>query len=496
MDGLTNSLLYSIAIPVFITLATGIVLLYLNVYLSKFKKVFKVNKRISKLTPEDFGMHPGNPRLEAMAKFKASYIKRNNDGLIEKALNNNRAVLVLGRPKMGKTRAVYEAVGKYKKWYIIRPKDERIDVDSIKFPLFFRLRKVILFFDDLEKFADRNTEDFVKVIERRCKNVMILTTCRSGKEFGIIEGNKDLEYLFGECGKNQIELEEISNEQGISIAKTLGIKFDKNEFDNTPGSVALGIGDMKRRYHELPNIPKAIIRALKLLREGNIYNWPEDFVRNILKSKIFRIDFSSSDWNTALYNLNSQGLAFAGKGTINISHDSYLGETFIDDFPIENNLLIELRDTLLDLKDAKNLFYLANGFYYRKELEQSVDCLKFSIEINPDYTDAHYNLGVLLTNLQRYPEAESAYREAIGIEPDYAGAHNNLGVLLDDLQRYPEAESAYHEAIRIMPDYAEAHYNLGVLLYNLQRYPEAESAYREAIRINPDYDVAHYNMGI
>ncbi|MCK4651579.1 MAG: tetratricopeptide repeat protein [Methanosarcinales archaeon] len=119
-----------------------------------------------------------------------------------------------------------------------------------------------------------------------------------------------------------------------------------------------------------------------------------------------------------------------------------------------------------------------------------------AIRIDPDYVAAHSNLGVLLNNSERYDEAEKEYREAIRIDPDYVAAHSNLGVLLDNSERYDEAEKEYREAIRTDPDYATAHYNLGVLLADLKRYDEAEKEYREAIRINPDDATAHYNLGV
>jgi tetratricopeptide (TPR) repeat protein len=89
--------------------------------------------------------------------------------------------------------------------------------------------------------------------------------------------------------------------------------------------------------------------------------------------------------------------------------------------------------------------------------------LREMIRVNPNDAEAHYNLGSLLMNLQRYDEAEKELREAIKIDPNYVLAHFNLGVLLKNLQRYDEAEKELREAIRIDPSFAEAHYNLELL---------------------------------
>ncbi|MEK6396847.1 MAG: tetratricopeptide repeat protein, partial [Terriglobus sp.] len=54
------------------------------------------------------------------------------------------------------------------------------------------------------------------------------------------------------------------------------------------------------------------------------------------------------------------------------------------------------------------------------------------------------------------------YRAAAEIDPDYALAFFDLGNVLDELRRLPEAIVAYHRAIQLVPQYADAHYNLAL----------------------------------
>lgn len=93
----------------------------------------------------------------------------------------------------------------------------------------------------------------------------------------------------------------------------------------------------------------------------------------------------------------------------------------------------------------------------------------------------------LITKLQRFGEAEVAYREAIKLNPNSAGSWNGLGNLLQDhLQRFDESEAAYREAIERDPNGAMPWIGLGKLLHtHLQRFEEAEAAYKEAIERDP-----------
>ena len=46
------------------------------------------------------------------------------------------------------------------------------------------------------------------------------------------------------------------------------------------------------------------------------------------------------------------------------------------------------------------------------------------------------------------------YKKAIVLEPDFAEAHNNLGVTLKELRRLDEAEASLKNAILFKPNYA------------------------------------------
>ena len=94
----------------------------------------------------------------------------------------------------------------------------------------------------------------------------------------------------------------------------------------------------------------------------------------------------------------------------------------------------------------------------------------------------------------RIQEAIASYREALRLEPEYAEAHNNLGRALKDVGRNEDALAHANRALRLKPDYADAHYNLGTVLQRLGRIEEAIAHYRDVLRIQPDYVEAHLDL--
>ncbi len=96
-----------------------------------------------------------------------------------------------------------------------------------------------------------------------------------------------------------------------------------------------------------------------------------------------------------------------------------------------------------------------------------------ALDADPDFGDAHLNLGRLFHESGELGKAEAHYRDAVRCAPNDATCHFNLGVLLEDRGRPDEAVLAYQRAIACDPDAADAHYNLGLLLEGRGRRSDA-----------------------
>lgn len=86
-----------------------------------------------------------------------------------------------------------------------------------------------------------------------------------------------------------------------------------------------------------------------------------------------------------------------------------------------------------------------------------------AIELDPDHSDAHVNLGRMLHEEGAPLAAQQHYRRALETDPAHPTAAFNLGVALEDLGRLNEARNAYIRALELDPDNADAHYNLAGL---------------------------------
>jgi Flp pilus assembly protein TadD len=92
--------------------------------------------------------------------------------------------------------------------------------------------------------------------------------------------------------------------------------------------------------------------------------------------------------------------------------------------------------------------------------------------IDPDFSEAHGNLGVAYTGLWQLDHAASEFGRAIELDPATSVHRSNMAFILIEQQKWEEAEPQAQTAVNLDPSNARAHYLLGFLL---ARRPEARS---------------------
>jgi predicted Zn-dependent protease len=107
------------------------------------------------------------------------------------------------------------------------------------------------------------------------------------------------------------------------------------------------------------------------------------------------------------------------------------------------------------------------------DTEAALRAYEQAVAADPTLLDARINMGSLLHESGRLPDAERVYREAIQACGSDALLLFNLGVLLGDMERKTEAMDAYEAALRGDPRLADCHYNLALLCEELNKPKEA-----------------------
>lgn len=107
---------------------------------------------------------------------------------------------------------------------------------------------------------------------------------------------------------------------------------------------------------------------------------------------------------------------------------------------------------------------------------------------------AEMGMGNVWLGRRDLPKARSRYLASLQIKPDYAEAHNNLALVLMMEGKADEAVAQCQEAIKDNPNYADAYNNMGVVFAGQGKSREAVASFRRALELKPDYVRAQNNL--
>lgn len=120
---------------------------------------------------------------------------------------------------------------------------------------------------------------------------------------------------------------------------------------------------------------------------------------------------------------------------------------------------------------------------------------------SPQRPIALFNWGTTLGGLNQHERAEQAYREALALQPQFIQAHLNLGHQLEHLQRPDEALACWRRVLLLVDEQnadvelkLHALNNLARLLEQLRRFDESEACMAQSLELRADQPrvVQHY----
>ena len=117
----------------------------------------------------------------------------------------------------------------------------------------------------------------------------------------------------------------------------------------------------------------------------------------------------------------------------------------------------------------------------------AVQHLQKALKADPQFVEAHNNLGASYLQLSRYQDAIGEFEAAIALDETMPAPHRNMSLALFSLRRYAEAETAAREALNLNPQQKAAQYSLGrALAAQGSTSPEAEQLLRGSLSEFPD----------
>jgi tetratricopeptide (TPR) repeat protein/capsular polysaccharide biosynthesis protein len=120
---------------------------------------------------------------------------------------------------------------------------------------------------------------------------------------------------------------------------------------------------------------------------------------------------------------------------------------------------------------------------------------KQTLALQPEWSELHYRLAVVLHQFGDWPGAARGYRQAIALQPDRVEAYLNLGMLCDRAGELQLAVEYYCQAIAGKPEDVRTYNNLGCVLVKQKAFEAAVGVYQQALTLEPTSAALHNNLG-
>ena len=143
-------------------------------------------------------------------------------------------------------------------------------------------------------------------------------------------------------------------------------------------------------------------------------------------------------------------------------------------------------------KPALRAFMQAQKLSEANAHEHAVAALEKAVALDPQFIEAHGNLGVQYALLKRYERAADEFRQAIALDPATGQHQSNLALVLLNLRQSVEAEQWARHGVELDRANAKAHYALGCVLV---RRPETRPAGIQELQLAArEFPKAHWTL--
>ncbi len=147
---------------------------------------------------------------------------------------------------------------------------------------------------------------------------------------------------------------------------------------------------------------------------------------------------------------------------------------------------------MLDNTSIRNLviaaaitFVAVSVFGSPPTLEDVIDLQIAEVNARPSDSTVRNDLGNLLVLVERFGEAEEAYRRGLEIDPKNEVIRFNLSLLLQQSGQLGKAKNELESLLEASPNHAWAHYQLGTLRALRGERKSAIESYAQAFAIDP-----------
>jgi tetratricopeptide (TPR) repeat protein len=148
-----------------------------------------------------------------------------------------------------------------------------------------------------------------------------------------------------------------------------------------------------------------------------------------------------------------------------------------------------------DSVKTEDLFQAAEAASRNGNYATAEQLLRRIVEKEPKHKTVRRQLGFVLVQQRKYPDAIEVLKEQIKIDPFEDYAYNLLGRVYWQQQDYTHAEEAFRKQIEVTPLDQYSHASLGQMLVEARKFKDAIPELERAISLNRESETLQVSLG-
>ena len=149
-------------------------------------------------------------------------------------------------------------------------------------------------------------------------------------------------------------------------------------------------------------------------------------------------------------------------------------------------------DTVRKAPGKARVWFNLGGAYLNTDPNKARAAFLRALELQPHFTEALYDLGLIEQTKQNWNMALAYYDKAVAEQPTYWPAWNNMANTWFVMGQHDRALEGFEKTLRLNPDYWPAQYNLAIVHFMRGRYTDAVRKLRIVLDWRPDFREARY----
>jgi len=272
------------------------------------------------------------------------------------------------------------------------------------------------------------------------------------------------------------------------------------------GDLALATGDLPTAQSEFerattlaPNLPEAWVARARLALERR--SWKE--ARGEAE-KGLALDADVPDghfvlgmalWKLGELDLSAKELEAARSAGPNSRLEVALGAVRFEKGDLDGATTLLAGVLKAEPGNPEANYWMARVNHKKTEYGQALESIRAAVERAPTRALYQYELGLILRDSGKAPDAVEAWKQAVKLDPAYADAWEAIGQAQLDAGRTKDAVAAFEAALKADPTRARVLGSIGDAHFQGGKWSLAAASYQAALKADPSLTSLYYRLG-